>query len=89
MRSPPLIGDIDNNDKDDIILLTCSDQMGHLKIFNHTLDEVKRLTLKSPIDTPAVLQDIDNNHKLDLTIINYHVLNRYEFNQELPTSNMQ
>ncbi len=74
--SSPLIGDIDNDQLDDIILLTCTDRQPRLLVVSNDLKDIVSEPLSSGAYATPAIKDIDQDGFLDIIISRYHYINR-------------
>lgn len=85
--SSPVIADIDHNNSDDIVMISCTDRDARLLV----LDSNHQFILEKPLEsggysTPLIM-DIDQNNALDIILSRFHFLDRYE--QSQPSEKIQ
>lgn len=76
--SSPVISDLDNDLKDDILYLSCTDRYARVTVLNNQLDVIMSHPVSSGAFSTPVVMDIDNNKRLDLIIPRFHFIDRYE-----------
>ena len=77
--SSPILADINGDNSEDIVLISCTDRQPRLMAFNDKYKTIFTQTLKSGGFSTPVIEDIDNNDHLDLIISRFHFMDRYEF----------
>ena len=80
--SSPIIADVDNDNKEDILLVTCADRQARLLVYNHEFKEIFSYDLKSGGFSTPIISDIDNDTHLDIIVPRFHFMNRFRFKDQ-------
>ncbi|MEK9727253.1 MAG: PQQ-binding-like beta-propeller repeat protein, partial [Candidatus Margulisiibacteriota bacterium] len=76
--SSPLIADMDNDNREDILVITCVDRRSRLLILDHDYDEMIAYPLTSGGYSTPVISDMDQDSNLDILVPRFHFMNRFE-----------
>ena len=80
--SSPIIADINNDNSEDIIFVTCADRQSRVLIIDQDYNELFEYPLQSGAFATPILSDIDNDAHLDLIVPRFHFINRFRFKDE-------
>ena len=78
----PLIADLNNDNLEDILLVTCVDRQARLLILNHDYIEILEYQLTSGGYATPVITDMDNDTHLDMIIPRFHFMNRFRLSDQ-------
>ena len=78
----PLIADMNNDNLEDIIVLTCVDRQARLLIIGHNYSDQFEYPMKSGGYATPVIADIDNDSHLDIIVPRFHFINRFRMNDQ-------
>ena len=74
----PLVADINNDKKEDIILLSCTDYDVRLIAYDHSLNYIFKHRLASGGVSTPLIDDIDGNGQIDIIVSRFHFMDRYK-----------
>ena len=86
--SSPIIADVNNDNSEDIILVTCADRYSRLLIIDQSYNDIFEFPMQSGAFATPILSDTDNDAHLDLIVPRFHFLNRFRF-KDLNTSSVR